>query len=96
MRLSAIQKDTLFILHAFRLKGRTGGIRQTGLFNIVSANRPSELFPNNYSISCRTMAKNGLVTLERDDSLRLYLTLTAAGAEQAAEIYKQRVGGQAN
>lgn len=90
MRLSAIQKDTLFILHAFRLKGRSAGIRQTALFNIVRANRSVELFPNNYSLSCRTLAKNGLILLERDESLRLYLTLTESGAKTAESIYEER------
>ncbi|MBP1133538.1 hypothetical protein JOE25_005161 [Serratia sp. PL17] len=91
MRLSAIQKDTLFLLHAFRLKGRAGGIRQTALFNIVRSNRSEELYPNNYSLSCRTMAKNGLVILERDESLRLYLTLTELGSKVAETIYNERV-----
>lgn len=90
MRLSSIQKDTLFILHAFRLKGRVAGIRQTALFNIVRANRSVEIFPNNYSLSCRTLAKNGLVILERDESLRLYLTLTESGAKVAEDIYEAR------
>jgi hypothetical protein len=92
MRLSEIQKHTLFILHAFRLKGRETAIRQTVMFNIVRANRVGELFPNNYSLSCRTMAKNGLIILERDESLRLYLTLTVAGAELAESVYAERIG----
>jgi hypothetical protein len=93
MRLSAIQKDTLFLLHAFRLKGRAGGIRQTALFNIVRSNRSEELYPNNYSLSCRTMAKNGLIILERDESLRLYLTLSEHGADLAVQIFNQRTYG---
>ena len=88
MRISAVQKDTLFLLYAFELK-QHAVVRQTVLFKIIRK-QVRDVFPNNYSTSCRTLAANGLVMLERDGSQRLWLSLTEAGRNHAKVIYESR------
>ena len=88
MRISAIQKDTLFLLYAFE-KNKRSLVRQTAMLKMISSQK-KEVFPNNYSASCRTLKKNGLVNIERDDSLFLWLSLTNSGRELARNIYEER------
>ncbi|MCZ4061264.1 hypothetical protein O3W44_22295 [Pantoea sp. LMR881] len=97
MRLSAVQKNTLFLLYHFTHKNRHT-VRQRVLYKMINNMMLEEmarpLFPNNFRASCLTLASNELVVRERDDSNRTWLTLTESGREQARVIYDKRLAEQ--
>lgn len=90
MRLSAVQKNTLFLLYSFAEKNRHT-IRQRVLFKIITG-QGITLFPNNYRASCLTLHSHQLVIRERDDSNRTWLTMTDTGRALAKQLYDERTG----
>lgn len=92
MRLSAIQKDVLFVLFAIRTKGKAGPVPSMTLLGMINRGRSAEVFPSNFRTSCHTLVDNGLLGKYRDEQLNLGFALTAAGVERGAQIYRDRTG----
>lgn len=93
MRLSAIQKDVLFVLFAIRAKGKPGPVPSMALLGMINRGRAQEVFPSNFRTSCHTLVNNGLLHKYRDEQLNLGFSLTEAGAELGGQIYQARVKG---
>ena len=93
MRLSAIQKDVLFVLFAIRTKGKAGPVPSMTLLGMINRGRSAEVFPSNFRTSCHTLVDNGLLGKYRDEQLNLGFSLTEAGAELGGQIYQARREG---
>lgn len=93
MRLSAIQKDVLFVLFAIRTKGKVGPVPSMSLLGMINRGRSTEVFPSNFRTSCHTLAENGLLGKYRDEQLNLGFSLTDEGAELGSQIYRERTEG---
>lgn len=93
MRLSAIQKDVLFVLFAIRGKGKAGPVPGVNLLGMINRGRSPEVAGSNFRASCHTLADNGMVAQYRDKSLKLAYALTQKGLERASKIYRERVEG---
>lgn len=89
MRLSSVQKNTLFLLYSFSNNNRHT-VRQRVLYKIITS-QGIALFPNNYRASCLTLHTHQLVVRQRDDSNRTWLTMTEAGRALGKKIYAQRL-----
>lgn len=90
MRLSAIQKDVLFVLFAIRSKGKAGPVPGMTLLGMINRGRAPEVFASNFRASCHTLVDNGLLHKYRDEQLNLGFSLTEEGAERGAKIYQDR------
>lgn len=89
-RLSAVQKDVLFVLYALRERGKTTATPATALLKIINKGREIPLFATNFRTSCHTLAENGLTKMYRNESLKLYFELSESGLEVAKDIYNER------
>lgn len=91
MRISAIQKDILFVLYALRVRGNEGPVASTRLLSLINAHRNQEIHSSNFRISCHTMALHGLVVLSYSKSLKLLVGLGVDGHITGNEIYEARL-----
>ncbi|MBL5885616.1 chromosome segregation protein ParM [Lelliottia amnigena] len=91
MRISAIQKDILFVLYALRVRGNKGPVASTRLLSLINAHRGQEIHSSNFRISCHTMALHGLVVLSYSKSLKLLVGLGIDGNIIGSEIYDARL-----
>lgn len=90
MRLSAIQKDVLFVLYALEEKGHRGTVQGMKLLGLINGQRMAEIHGSNFRISCNTLVGHSLLNRYRNSSLQLAFTLTEKGREVGAELYLQR------
>lgn len=89
-RLSAVQKDLLFVLYALWARGKTSATPAVALLNMVNRGRVTPVFPTNFRTSCHTLADNKLIKKYRNESLRLAFELSESGIATAKEIYNER------
>lgn len=61
MRLSAIQKDVLFVLSSLEARGITAPVPATRLLGMINAARSAQVYPTNFRTSCHTLVKHGLL-----------------------------------
>jgi DNA-binding MarR family transcriptional regulator len=93
MRLSSIQKDTLFVLLAIRDNGVTKPIPCTNLLSLLNQSRQKQVAASNFRTSCNTLVDNGLLHKYRNPkNLTQAYSLTDAGIELARKIAKERQG----
>ncbi len=90
MRLSATQKDVLYILFCIEARGRFDPVPGMTLLEILNRTRSTEVHDTNFRTSCHTLVTNGLLSKYRSSSLLLAFTLTADGREKAKDIYQTR------
>ena len=67
MRVSAIQKDLLFVLFAIEARGAAGPVPGVRLLKMINASRSAEVFPANFRASCHTLVDHGLLRLHEGD-----------------------------
>lgn len=91
MRLSATQKDTLFVLYALELGGKTDPAPAVDLLKLVNKGRDVPVFSSNFRASCDIMKNNSLLSKYRSQSLQSAFRLTEKGRELAKAIYEQRI-----
>ena len=92
IRISATQKDVLFVLYAIEIKGIKEPIPSTKIFTMLNSSRSNKIFDTNFRTSCHTLASNEFIYKLRDQSLKLAYKLTAKGRQTAESIFKERVG----
>lgn len=90
MRLSAIQKNVLFLLFAISLSKGDHPVLCKKLLEMINSQRRYPVDAKNFRISCHTMAKNGLLKQYRNRSQNLLFGLTKDGWEAGRKIYKER------
>ena len=90
MRLSAIQKDVLFVLYALEVKGQQGPVPGMKLLKLINGQRMDEIHASNFRISCNTLVGHTLLNRYRNSSLQLAFTLTEKGREAGGKLYLQR------
>lgn len=90
MRLSATQKDVLYILFAIEARGKFDPVPCMTLLAMLNLTRSSEVHDRNFRTSCHTLVTNGLLSKYRSSTLMLAFTLTADGREKAKDIYQAR------
>lgn len=91
MRLSATQKDVLYILFSIEARGRFDPVPGMKLLELLNLTRSSEVHDKNFRTSCHTLVTNGLLDKYRSSTLMLAFKLTADGREKANEIYQARI-----
>ena len=96
MRLSAIQKDVLFVLYAMEQKGQSGPVPGMKLFTLINGQRMADIHASNFRISCNTLVANALLNRYRNGSLQLAFTLTEKGRVVGGKLYQQRTAELAN
>ncbi|WP_270820074.1 chromosome segregation protein ParM [Aeromonas sp. Y311-2] len=91
MRLSATQKDILFVLYAMSLKRSDLPIPAVTLLKLLNNPRAASILPNNFRVSCHTLVKHQMLTMYRNEkSLQLAFTLTEDGYRNGERIYTER------
>lgn len=90
MRLSAIQRDILFVLSSLEGKGHVDPVPAIRLLGMLNSVRSVSLYPNNFRTSCHTMVKNGLLQKYRNPSLQLAFALSTPGREIGRAIREKR------
>lgn len=90
MRLSANQKDILFVLYALIHKGSDTPVANTTLLRLINSSRSTAIHASNFRQSCHTLHQHHLLQKYRYQSLTLCWQLTAFGVQQASRIYTQR------
>lgn len=93
MRLSAVQKDILYVLYGLEMRqGKVAPLPLISLLRIVNSVRLQLLADTNFRRSCHTLNQHGLLEKYRDrQSLQLAFALSATGREKAREIYQTRI-----
>ena len=92
MRLSAVQKDILFILYAVEQKGNTHPVPGMNILEMVNKSRSSNVADTNFRTSCHTLNEHQMIVKFRSQSsLKLAWTLSAGGREKAKELYDRRL-----
>lgn len=89
-RLSAVQKDTLFILYALQQKGKLDPIPSVDILAMINKGREQQVFAQNFRASCHKLVENKLLRKFRSQSLQLAFTLAEAGQKPAEIEYKAR------
>ncbi|PHM37578.1 chromosome segregation protein ParM [Xenorhabdus mauleonii] len=94
MRLSAIQKDVMFVLVDLTERKKINNpIRAMKLLGMLNSIRVTPIAASNFRTSCHTLTKHGLLIGFRDNrSLQLSFTLSETGRRLASQIYKLRTG----
>ena len=90
MRLSAIQKDVLYILFSIEARRRFDPVPGMKLLEMLNLTRSKEINDRNFRISCHTLVTHGLLSKYRSSTLMLAFTLTTDGRDKAKEIYQAR------
>lgn len=91
MRISAIQKDILFVLYALKVRGNTEPVASTRLLSLINGQRGQDIHSSNFRASCHTMAVHKLVILSYSKSLKLLVRLSVDGHIAGSEIYEARL-----
>lgn len=90
MRLSSIQKETLFILYAFEDRGSTGAIPAMAILKIINRVKPQAIHATNFRASCHKLVDHGMLQMSRSESLKLRFKLTEQSRPKAKSIYDER------
>lgn len=91
MRLSAIQKDVLFILYAIEQKGNSLPVPSVIVLNMLNKSRTADVFDSNFRASCHKLNEHKMIDKYRSQSLKLAWGLSELGRNKAAEIYQTRI-----
>ncbi len=91
MRLSATQKDILFVLYAIEQKGNKNPIPGMTLLKMINSSRSSEIFDTNFRASCHKLNENKMIGKYRSSSLKLAWALTELGRQKAGEVFENRI-----
>lgn len=89
-RLSAIQKDVLFLLASIEARGNDQPVPVAKLLQMINSIRAEPVFATNFRISCHTLYARKLVSEYRNKQHHLALLLTGTGREQATAIANTR------
>lgn len=89
-RLSAIQKDTLYVLSLLEAKMGSTPFNIMKLLEIINKARVSPVHPNNFRASIHTLCRHHYLDKYRDTSLNLAVTLTDKGQLKATGIAQKR------
>lgn len=92
MRLSATQKDVLFVLYALRCRGNHAPMINTRLLQLINTSRSTAIHASNFRQSCHTLHAYQFLHQYRQPSQELAWQLTERGGEAAQLIYQQRTG----
>lgn len=91
MRLSATQKDILFILYAIEQKGNRNPVPSMSILKMINGSRSSEIFDTNFRASCHKLNKHKMIEKYRSQSsLKLAWSLSEIGRRKATEIFEMR------
>lgn len=90
VRLSAGQKNILFVLYMLEMK-EIHPVGLMKLLTLINQGRDNEIHPNNFRTSVHTLCKNQYLNKYRDPSLKLAVTLTDQGRDHASEMYVGRI-----
>ncbi|WP_017891087.1 hypothetical protein [Serratia sp. S4] len=93
MRLSAVQKDVIFVLFDLvERKGITGAVSAMRLLSMINYGRCQLVADTNFRRSCHTLVQHGFLEKYRDrQSLKLAFRLSPMGKENAAIHYASRL-----
>lgn len=91
MRLSATQKDVLFVLYGMQLREMDRIVQGMQLLALLNNNRGSDIHASNFRTSCNTLVEHGLLRRYRNSALKLAFSLTETGAETGNKLYDERV-----
>lgn len=87
-RLSALQKNTLFLLYGIHQRQGVSPVPGRKLLAIINKNSGTgvNVHSNNFNASCRTLSRHGIISIFRE---RIYLAfqLTEAGLTLAQEMF---------
>jgi hypothetical protein len=89
MRISKVQKHTLFYLYAIELQQGQRPIPSMDLYKLVNKAFNYEVADRNFRPSCHKLKESGLINLFRNPSLKIAWQLTDAGREKAKQIYQE-------
>lgn len=89
-RLSAIQKDVLFLLASIEARGNDRPVPVATLLQMINRVRAEPVFATNFRASCHTLGARQLVNTFRNEQRHLALMLTDNGRECAALIVAKR------
>lgn len=89
-RLSAIQKDVLFLLASIEARGNDRPVPVATLLQMINRVRTAPVFATNFRASCHTLGDRQLVNMFRNEQHHLALRLTENGRECAAPIVAVR------
>jgi len=90
-RLSAVQRDTLFVLQLLREKGRTGPIPGVDILAIINKRRDNKIAATNFRASCHTLVDRQLLLKYRSSSLQLAFALSDDGKALAELVYAEKM-----
>lgn len=90
MRISAIQKDVLYVLAVLEGKKILEPVPLVKILTIVNAGRSRDIHTNNFRVSCHTLVDNGLLQKYRSRSLHLAFTLSESGRQLAGLVRAER------
>lgn len=91
-RLSAIQKDVLFLLASIEARGNDQPVPVAKLLLMINRVRTEPVFATNFRSSCHTLCAHQLVSEYRNEQHHLALLLTSAGRERATALVNARAG----
>jgi hypothetical protein len=91
-RLSAIQKDVLFLLANIEARGNEQPVPVAKLLQMINSIRAEPVFATNFRVSCHTLCAHQLVSEYRNEQHHLALLLTGAGRERAIALVNARAG----
>ncbi|HIF9260467.1 TPA: hypothetical protein ACX6RA_003574 [Photobacterium damselae] len=91
-RLSANQRDTLFVLALFKVKNVTAYVALSKVKAMLEQSRSQELDPANYRKGMHLLAKRGLIEMVREHDLSLSMRLTELGVIDAAKVFQEKTG----
>ncbi len=89
-RLSAIQKDVLFLLASIEARGNDRPVPVATLLQMINRVRAEPVFATNFRASCHTLGARQLVNTFRNEQRHLALMLTENGRECAGLIVAKR------
>lgn len=90
-RLSAVQRDILFVLELLREKGRAGPIPGIDILSIINKCRDNKIAPTNFRASCHTLVERDLLRKYRSSSLQLAFTLSDDGQALAELVFEEKM-----
>lgn len=91
MRLSHTQKDVLFVLYVFHMRGSNKPVSSMAVLNMINKDRDKKVADTNFRASCHRLVEHGLLSRYRSSKLRLAWCMTEQGCEKAKSIYENRV-----
>lgn len=91
-RISSVQKSVLITLYALSLK-RNSPVLVKNIRRIINVDRNNNGFAalaeSNFSVSCKSLFKKGLLHKFRDERLQVAYLLTDEGVLKAEEFYEE-------